>query len=288
MNNKIYLCSFASNDLNKSVERFTKQAEKMGVYEDIKIFRPSDLDHTIFDRIQNIIKLKGHYLYGHAIWKPHIVNKYMQTISKNSIIHYSDIGCHLNYKGIKRFSEYIKLTKKNNMLTFGYSSAPSEFKNYNYNFQVYNEYHFTKTDVLKHFELDLNSEISKSHHLWSGSFFMKKSDLSEKVLNEWNECCNFINLLDNSPSQIQNHKDHIGMRGEQSLFSIICKINKVKSISVSECEWAEAKDGTGRKWDHLDNYPILAKRDLKYGIFKRFFNRQKKNYRRLKKKIFNN
>ena len=31
MNNKIYLCSFASNDLNKSVERFTKQAEKMGV-----------------------------------------------------------------------------------------------------------------------------------------------------------------------------------------------------------------------------------------------------------------
>ena len=40
--------------------------------------------------------------------------------------------------------------------------------------------------------------------------------------------------------------------------------------------------------DHLNNYPILAKRDLKYGIFKRFFNRQIKNFLRIKRKIITN
>ena len=36
------------------------------------------------------------------------------------------------------------------------------------------------------------------------------------------------------------------------------------------------------------NNPILAKRDLKYGIFKRFLRRQKKNFNRLVGKIENN
>ena len=73
------------------------------------------------------------------------------------------------------------------------------------------------------------------------------------------------------------------MRGSQSVFSIICKKNKVHSVSASECEWAEF-DGK-RKWNHLKDYPILAMRDKKYNVFKRFFNRQKKNFKKLLKKF---
>ena len=40
-------------------------------------------------------------------------------------------------------------------------------------------------------------------------------------------------------------------------------------------------------WIHLNDYPILAKRDLKYNIIKRFIKRQSKNLKRLKKKISN-
>ena len=73
------------------------------------------------------------------------------------------------------------------------------------------------------------------------------------------------------------------MRGCQSIFSIICKQNNVNSISASECEWAEYNGQ--RKWDHLKNYPILAKRDKKYNILKRFLNRQKKNLKRFLSKF---
>ena len=89
--------------------------------------------------------------------------------------------------------------------------------------------------------------------------------------------------LDDSESENANHEKFVGMRGCQSVFSIICKMNKVDTISASECEWAE--HGGKRKWDHLMNYPILAKRDKKYNIIKRFLNRQKKNFNRLLKKI---
>ena len=73
------------------------------------------------------------------------------------------------------------------------------------------------------------------------------------------------------------------MSGEQGVFSIICKKNKVQRLSASECEWAES-NGT-RKWDHLINYPILAKRDKQYNILKRFLNRQQKTLKRLFKRL---
>ena len=47
MKNKIYLCSFASDDLNLSVSRFLSQAKNMNIYNDIKIFRPKDLSEKL-------------------------------------------------------------------------------------------------------------------------------------------------------------------------------------------------------------------------------------------------
>ena len=90
-------------------------------------------------------------------------------------------------------------------------------------------------------------------------------------------------MLDDSPSISENHKQFEGMRGCQSIFSIICKLNNVNRLSATECEWAE--NNAQRTWSHLKNYPILAKRDKKFNIFKRFFNRQKKTINRYLKKL---
>jgi hypothetical protein len=73
------------------------------------------------------------------------------------------------------------------------------------------------------------------------------------------------------------------MRGCQSIFSIICKLNNVKKLSATECDWAENNEK--RIWDHLNKYPILAKRDKQFGIFKRFLNRQRKTLNRYLQKL---
>ena len=55
------------------------------------------------------------------------------------------------------------------------------------------------------------------------------------------------------------------------------------NFSAAECEWAEFNNK--RIWNHLKHYPILARRDKKYNIFKRFLNRQVKTLNRIKSKF---
>ena len=281
---KVYLCSFASQDLNLSVNRFIFQAKKMKIYENIKVFRPTDFSDELKIRIKNLFKHGGkNRYYGFDTWRPEVIKKYLKDIPEGSIIHYSDIGNHLNQYGVERLKDYVSMTDKFNMTVFEYGDPSLQFKNYNYKFQKYMEYQFTKGDVLNYFNLTNDSEIFNSPQIWGGTFFLKKSNFSSNFLNQWEAANKNTHLLDDSPSVSKNHKEFLGMRGCQSIFSIICKLNNVNKLSAAECDWAE--NNAKRIWSHLNDYPILAKRDKQFGIFKRFFNRQKKTLNRYLQKL---
>tara|TARA_B100002052_G_C15859047_1_gene589129 strand:- start:368 stop:1225 length:858 start_codon:yes stop_codon:yes gene_type:complete len=285
MKNKIYLCSFASEDLDLSVNRFLSQAKSMNFYEEIKVFRPNDFSDELKIRLKQLFKNGGrNRYYGFDIWRPEIISRTLKDMPDGSILHYSDIGNHLNNSGVWRLEEYIKKTIENNMVVFDYSEPPKELLKKNYKYQKYYEYEFSKGDVFKYFSITEDSEIFKSYQIWGGTFFIKKSSFSNNFLQQWNSANENTHLFDDSISKFQNHKYFKGMRGCQSVFSIISKINKAYKFSASECEWAE--NNNGKVWDHIFNYPILAKRDKKFSIFKRFFNRQKKTLNRIKNKFF--
>ena len=283
MKAKVYLCSFASPDLDLSVKRFINQASSINFYEGIKVFRKEDLSGKIQKRISDLLKIGKKRLYGYAIWKPNIIINYLNSLPENSLLQYSDIGCHFNKYGIDRLNYYISTTNKNNMMTFDYSDPPKEMMNFNYQFQKFKEYELTKGDLIKYFGLNFESDVVNAAQIWSGTFFLKKCDFTLKILQSWEEVTKYIELIDDSKSKSVNHEKFIENRHDQSTFSIICKLNKVYSVSASECEWAEFSGE--RRWDHLKNYPILAKRDKKYNFLKRFFNRQKKNFNRFFKKF---
>ena len=57
MKTKVFLCSFASPDLNLSVKRLMSQAQKFNAYKEIKIFRQLDLSEEINNRINYITSL---------------------------------------------------------------------------------------------------------------------------------------------------------------------------------------------------------------------------------------
>ena len=281
---KVYLCSFASHDLNLSVNRFVAQAKSMGLYENIKVFRPSDFSEKLKKRVKELFKQGGkNRYYGFDSWRPEIIKKYLKDLPDGSIIHYSDIGNHLNPNGALRLINYVSMTEKHNMTVFEYGDPSLQLQKYNYKFQKYMEYQHTKSDVLKYFNLTVESEIFNSPQIWGGTFFLKKSNFSANFLNQWELANNNTKLLDDSPSAYKNHKEFSGMRGCQSIFSIICKLNNVNKLSATECEWAE--NNSKRVWNHLYDYPILAKRDKQFNIFKRFFSRQKKTLNRYLKKL---
>ena len=68
-------------------------------------------------------------------------------------------------------------------------------------------------------------------------------------------------LIDGTKSKSPEDLGFVESRWDQSVFSILSKKNKFFKLSTSECEWAE--NGRRRIWYHLENYPIIARRDLK-------------------------
>jgi len=281
---KVYLCSFASNDLNSSVKRFIKQAHQMDFYDDIKVYKPQDFSKKLRIRIRNLFKVGGkNRYYGYDVWRPEIINDFLNKIPENSILHYSDIGSHINYRGKWRLKDYVENTQKNEMSVFEYGEPPKEIFRKEYKYQKYFEYEHTKCDVINYFGLNKESVIFNSPQIWGGTFFLKKSKFSTKFMNEWEKANIHTNLFDDSTSTAENHLKFKGMRGCQSVFSILSKLNNSYKFSASECEWAEHNNL--RVWDHIYNYPILAKRDKQFNIFKKFINRQIKTINRLKSKL---
>ena len=81
MKTKVYLCAFASPDLDLSVDRFIEQAQDLNFYEKIKVYRTQDLSKELIERISNLMSQKGSYLFGYEVWKQKIVLDYLNLTS---------------------------------------------------------------------------------------------------------------------------------------------------------------------------------------------------------------
>ena len=283
-NRKITFVAFASLDLRLSAERIKAQALASKYYDEIKIFDSDDFDDQMKETYKNLKISQKKRGYGYWFWKPIILLKVMKEIEPGSIIHYADIGCHIQNKN-KRFYEYLDILIKNKnwLLPFQY-----HFENINnineIIFQQREEYKYTKADLLDYFGCLNDKRITHSPQFWSGTFFMTKCNEAEMFLKKWDDVWKKkFELVDDSESKLNNFDGFIENRHDQSIFSILCKKESIKSLSAYECEWGEKN--SKRTWDHNQNNPILAKRDKKYNFFKRFINRQARNLNRYKNRL---
>ncbi len=281
-NYKINLCSFASPDLKKSAIRIIKQAKDINLYKKIKVYSVDDLnsrEKTFLKKTLSDGKLRG---YGYWFWKPLIIKKFLLSLKKNEILNYVDVGSHINLEGFDRLNYYIQLVKKSKkgILAFQFNNL----KKKQFIFPKRLEYMYTKADLLNHFGFLKKRKITHSPQYESGCIFLKKNKFTLNLLDEWAGVYKEdFSLADDSPSKIKNLKGFLENRHDQSIFSLICKKYEVKTLSAFEIDWAYL--GKHRTWEHNQNCPILLKRDLKYNLFKRFFNRQKRTYKRFLKKI---
>ena len=286
-NKKITLFAFASPDLSRSANRLKRQAQNSDYYDEIKILGPKDFDVQMkkkFNLIKGGSTKRG---YGYWFWKPVFLMKIMKNIDFGDIIHYVDIGCHIQNKN-SRFNEYLNLLNKSKkfILPFQYHLNNTNFPN-DILFSKREEFKYTKADLIDNFKFLDNRDVTHTPQFWAGSFFIKKEKESENFLKEWIEFFDKkFDLIDDSDSMIENFKGFIQNRHDQSVFSLLCKKYSIKSLSAYECDWGE-KDNK-RTWNHNSDNPILAKRDLKYNIFKRFINRQIRTFNRYKYKYFKN
>ncbi len=284
--NKIILLAFASTDLKKSINRISKQANESKFYDKIKIFSSNNLPSNLSDKVNFLLSKGKKRGYGYWIWKPYLVKKVFDEMEYGEVINYVDIGCHIIKNNSLRFKDYLNFVNEKDkwILPFQYhSDLKCDFKSIS--LPNRKESVYTKGDLLKHFKVYDNDEVTQSPQFWAGCFFMKKHEKSINFINEWIEVFeNRFDLIDDTPSKIQNYSEFLENRHDQSVYSLLCKKYKLKSFSAFECDWVYLNNE--RSWEHNKLSPILAKRDLRYSILKRFINRQKKTYQRFKKKYF--
>ena len=279
----IKLVAFADSTLKRSAERLKEQAVRSGYYDQIKVYSEKDLDKNCKNEIKKIIKKTGKKRgYGYWFWKPYIVFNELKIVNEGDIINYVDVGCHILSNKNEKFQLYLNTLqhKKKDIVAFQYNPLKKDkFKNIN--FPSMEEYKYTKSDLFDYFNFKSNNLTVKSPQFWAGCFFIKKSNFSINFLNEWLDVFkSSTNLIDDSFSK-KNYEGFIENRHDQSVFSLLCKknTNNIESFSAFELDWAY-KYGQ-RTWDCTVDSPIVAKRDLRYGLIKRFLNRQIKNFKRI-------
>ena len=285
--NKIILLSFASNDLKKSIFRFEKQAQETKFYDEIRIITYRDLDDNFKSILKKLLsdgKKKG---FGYFMWKPYLVKKILKEINDGDVVNYMDIGFHLLKENRKKFEDYSKFINEENnwILAFQYHDKMEE-KLKNISFPYREERKYSKGDLLDFFNFYNNTSVTETPQYMAGCFFIKKSKRSMSFINEWLDIFNKrFDLVDDTVSKLKNLNGFLEHRHDQSVFSLLCKKYNLESFSAYECDWAYLNNE--RTWLHNRKSPFLAKRDLKYSILKRFYNRQKKTFLRKKKGFLN-
>lgn len=235
---KIHFLTFASASFKKSLRRIKNEAETSGFFDTVTCLNESDLPLSY--RIRNLFILnrftKG---YGYWIWKSFITKNLLVKIDEGDILFYADAGCSLNKEGEQRFKEYIEML------------VSSEFSNLSFQMnQLEKEY--TKGDLFKYFEQENNEEIKNTGMLVGGVYFIQKNKHSINLVNEWYLTCHSKrNLIDDSLSKHPNDSTFIAHRHDQSIFSLLRKINGSLIL----------KDETFfSNWEVMKRFPIHTKR----------------------------
>jgi hypothetical protein len=265
---KTYLCSFASPDLLLSKIRFYFQSKKLNFYKGIKIYSKNNLSLKTILTIKNLLKKNDKTGYGYWIWKPEIILDYIHQIPDNAILHYCDIGCCF-YPGkskVKWFYYYQQIADKKGFVAFDFKNP--KIKKLDINYPTLREYEYTKYNLAKYFGLKLNSKEMNSPHICATNFFIKKNNRNINFLKDWLRACSNLNLINNTKSTLQNHKDFKSHRNDQSAFSLLCKIYKMHTISVYD-DFENAYKNNLIYWGHLKHSPMQHRRNLIYiSLFK--------------------
>lgn len=234
---KIVFVSFADTRYQASTDRLKRQTEAFG-FDERYFFSEKDLPKDFFKGFSPKIYRRG---YGYWTWKPYVVAKVLGGLQEGDILVYSDGGNVWNDKGIERFRELIDmLSMERPILAFQ---------------QEFLEKDWTKMDVFQRLCPETFKQHAMTLQLWSGSFFLMKSPIADKLAKDWDELRKTdIHQFTDRKSTIPNLLGFREARHDQSTFSLLVKQRPHVEISWEEVEPLDSN------WAGYEKYPILAKR----------------------------
>lgn len=234
--------SFADSRMAAALERLGRQAEALEFFDEITLFTEHDLSAEFTGRM-------GKYLtpscrgFGYWSWKPWAIHHVLQDMQEGDRLLYLDAGCHININGAKRFREYVDMLDRDSRGMLVFTNGQPEYK-------------WTKGDILRHFGVSGEDvHVTHTQQIAGGHVFLKKNPVTESLIRDWlHVFYDHLHLADNSPSASPNLPGFVENRYDQSIFSILCKLQGITALDGTE---TYAED-----WEQLSSFPFQDRRDM--------------------------
>lgn len=232
--------------MKKALARICRQAEEMNFFDEIKAYTEKDLEESFLKENASLLSpcVRG---YGYWKWKPYLIRRELQTMQDGEQLYYVDAGCHWNSAGRPRLLEYAMALES---CSLGIAAFELE--------RGCSERAYTKMDVLVHMGVENEDELLDRGQICGGHVFVSKNARAVAFVDEWYAATQNTHLIDDTPSVLPNLPEFKEHRHEQSIFSIMCKLQGAVAFPGKET-WPE---NNSRNWSFLRSYPIWDKRDL--------------------------
>lgn len=267
---KLWFVSFADSRYAYQLKRIHRQALRFGFREDhIFTCTEDDLDKAFRLKMRDILVI-GSRGYGYWCWKPQIILQALEKMPKGDVLLYTDAGCYLNKKGMSRFSKYLEMAQEQGILGFQSRFGRNDVDENSIHKLL--EKYWTKGDVFDWFGVREDSHITHTGQYWAGMMLVSKRTESVEFFKRFRQIfLDNLNLVTDQPSVSPNFPGFIENRHDQSIFSLLYKINNYKSLSSAEAmpPWTKYNPANevhvilGRDFfKHPENRPIYALRNL--------------------------
>lgn len=249
------IVTFASRNYQHTHLRFRKQVEEIELFDDAFVWSEENLSENFRSEFREILKenVKG---YGFWVWKPQVILQALQRLEDGDSLVYLDSGSHIVATGRERLEHYFDLARQH----------PSGILAFQMNLP---EKNWTKRDLVDHLLPDHDGEILNSGQVQAGAVVISKRKQSERFIARWLEVIRAKpNLIDDSPSRSEEFENFVAHRHDQSVFSILAKIEPIALLSASE-QYPEPH----QTWSDLSDFPFHHRRDTVKNTFRRVVTR---------------
>jgi hypothetical protein len=246
---RVHFITFANTSYMKP-DRIMEQAKSFNIFTSIKAINEHDI-HEYINQHSEFIQRHPEG-YGRYIWKPKIIFDKLLSMDDNDILLYCDAGCHLNFRGIARFTEYLKMFETKDVLAFLTTD-------------MYKTNHFVKNDAVMSYFPELHRYLRQ--YMYAGVVFVKKTPSVLHMINDWLSLCQNYHFLDNSPSiQYSEISGFCGQDTDNGLFAM-CMYKFESIVKFIDPHEVNIYFPDGRQdyhctnWSSLDKFPIQYRRD---------------------------
>jgi hypothetical protein len=246
---------FGRRNFEQAAKRLATNAEKSGLFDKVLI----ENNHSLNKVHSSFINLHKEFLYndqnrrgfGHYLWKPYIIDYWLERISEKDVLVFLDAGCHINHKNPiarHRFFDYLRIASEHDGLAM-------QIRDNSFGYKDLTEQRWTRLDLMEH--LNVSKEIRTSNQIQSGIIFLKKGEKTLSYTSAWLKLATYDGCLFLDDSRIVPDGTLIESRWEQSIHSLLFKKYKF-GILQDETTFGEQWPPN---WNILGkNFPIWAMR----------------------------